>query len=100
MLPLLRVSVVGPSMEPALRNGDWLLARRTERVRPGDVAVMRHPMRPDLLIVKRVIRQEDQGWWVLGDRPEASDDSRQFGVVPRSCMIGRVICRYKPIRRA
>ncbi len=99
MLPLVRVSVIGPSMEPALRNGDWLLCRRTRRLRAGEVAVMRHPQRPDLVIVKRLVRRGAGGWWVLGDHPEASDDSRQFGEVPDSCMIGRVMFRYKPLRR-
>jgi len=33
--PLLRVTVAERSMEPALRPGDWLLVRRTRRIRAG-----------------------------------------------------------------
>ncbi|MFG2103902.1 S26 family signal peptidase [Micromonospora echinaurantiaca] len=42
---LLLVSVVGRSMEPTLRAGDRVLARRVpvERVRPGDVVVVAAP---------------------------------------------------------
>ncbi|MHB8795169.1 MAG: nickel-type superoxide dismutase maturation protease [Candidatus Nanopelagicales bacterium] len=94
MLPFTRVRVVGPSMEPALRNGDWLVVRRTGRLRTGDIAVLAHPRRPDLLVVKRVARREGEGWWVLGDNPGWSDDSRAFGPVPAASIVGRVTFRY------
>ncbi|MFB9236648.1 S26 family signal peptidase [Plantactinospora siamensis] len=44
---LVRVSVVGRSMEPTLRAGDRVLARRVPltAVRPGDVVVVRAPAR-------------------------------------------------------
>ncbi|MGC4875462.1 S26 family signal peptidase [Micromonospora sp. DT43] len=44
---LLRVAVVGRSMEPTLRSGDRVLARRVPlaRVRPGDVVVVVAPAR-------------------------------------------------------
>jgi nickel-type superoxide dismutase maturation protease len=99
VLPLTRIRIAGPSMEPTLRNGEWWLVRRTSRVRAGDVVLMVHPRRPDALIVKRINGGDMTGWWVLGDNAEASEDSRQFGVVPDSCVIGRLIVRYHPIRR-
>ena len=97
MLPLTRVRIVGPSMEPALRNGDWWLVRRKSLIGAGAVALMVHPQRPDLYIVKRLVRREGSGWWVLGDNPEFSEDSRQFGIVPGGNVIGRVWLRYFPI---
>ena len=99
MLPMTRVRIVGPSMEPALRNGEWWLVRRTLQVRAGDAALLVHPRRPDLLIVKRLVRLDDGGWWVLGDNPDNSEDSRQFGFVPEANVVGRVTLRYGPIRR-
>ena len=66
VLPLTRIRIVGPSMAPTLRNGDWWLVRRTARVRPGDVALIVHPHRPGLLLVKRIERAEDGGWWAIG----------------------------------
>jgi nickel-type superoxide dismutase maturation protease len=100
VLGVTRVRVVGPSMEPALRNGDWWLVRRTTRLRVGDAALMVHPRRPDALIVKRLARRDDDGWWVLGDNPDASEDSRRFGTVPESLVVGRLWWRYRPLRRA
>lgn len=99
MPPLIRVRIVGPSMEPALRNGEWWIAVRTTRLRAGDVALLRHPNRPDLLVVKRLAHLTDAGWWVLGDSPDSSEDSRQFGPVTESDVLARVRWRYHPLRR-
>ena len=100
MLGLTAVCIAGPSMEPALRSGDWWLVRTVGRIRPGDVVLLRHPNRPDLLVVKRVLREEPDGWWVEGDNPDMSEDSRQFGPVPVAGIVGRLVWRYHPLRRA
>ena len=93
--PLLRVKVTEPSMVPALRPGDWLLVRRTRRIRPGQVVLARHPGRPDLLIVKRAARRAGVGWWLESDNPYApAVDSRRFGAVPPALIEGRVLLRY------
>ena len=100
MAPLTRVRIVGPSMEPALLNDEWWVVRRTSDVRPGDVVLLVHPLRPDLLVVKRIARRDGDGWWVEGDNASVSDDSRQFGPVPGSSIVGRLWWRYKPLRRS
>ena len=97
--PLLRVRVVGPSMEPFMRNGEGWLVWRTSRLRPGDVVVLTHPERPHLLEVKRLDHRQGDSWWVLGDNPELSKDSREFGAIPASLILGRAILRYHPLRR-
>ncbi len=99
VLPITRIRIAGPSMEPALRNGDWWLVLRTSRHRAGDIALIIHPDRPDALIVKRLDRRQDGGWWVLGDNAGASEDSRTFGAVPSANVVGRVTLRYRPLRR-
>ncbi len=86
-------------MLPALHPGDWCLVRRGGRVRPGDIVVLERPDRPGLLVVKRVARAVSGGWWVEGDNAADSDDSRVFGAVPASAVIGRVLLRYYPLRR-
>jgi nickel-type superoxide dismutase maturation protease len=76
------VTVRGRSMVPALRHGDRLLARRarsTTRVRAGAVVLAAWPQRPELLAVKRVVRLVPGGYWVEGDNPYGSDDSRTYG---------------------
>jgi nickel-type superoxide dismutase maturation protease len=93
--PVFRVAVAEHSMEPALRPGDWLLVRRTRRIRPGQIVVARHPGRPGMLLVKRAGRRLDGGWWLQSDNPDAGAvDSRRFGPVPSPLIEGRVLVRY------
>ena len=49
-----RVLVSGHSMEPTLRDGDWLLVDVLNPVTAGDLAVAWDPRQTDRLIVKRV----------------------------------------------
>jgi nickel-type superoxide dismutase maturation protease len=86
-------------MEPTVRSGEWWVVRRTATVSPGDAVLLVHPQRPDALVVKRISHITGDGWWVLGDNPAASEDSRQFGEVPRGNIVGRLIWRYHPLRR-
>ena len=93
--PFLRVKVAERSMEPALRPGDWLLVRRTRRIRPGQIVIAKHPGRGDMLIVKRAARRAEGGWWLESDNPDVGAvDSRRFGAVPASLIQGRVLTRY------
>ena len=88
--------VTGPSMSPAVRHGDRLLARRVgagEAVAPGDVVLARFPARPELLVVKRVRRPVAGGHWVEGDNPFVTDDSRTFGP---AVVVARVVGRLWP----
>ena len=94
MGPLFAVLVQGPSMVPTLRDGDAVLVRRGGRVtRPGDVVVARFRSRPDLLVVKRVVRAEDSGWWLRSDNEYVADDSRTYGVAD---VDARVLFRWWP----
>lgn len=74
-----RVAVRGPSMSPALRDGDVLLVRFGAPVRPGDVVLVRWPSRPGQLSVKRAAHAVDERWWAVGDNPFGSTDSAQLG---------------------
>jgi nickel-type superoxide dismutase maturation protease len=100
-LLLSRTVVAGDSMLPALRPGDCLLVFRRARIVVGDVIVVRRPHVEGLLLVKRAVRREDGGWWVLSDNAaEGLDDSRAFGVLPDACVVGKVLFRYyRPRRR-
>ncbi len=95
--PFLRVLVAGPSMVPTLRSGDAVVVRRGGRVRPGDLVMGRFREAPDRLVVKRAVRPHDGGWWVEGDNPYGTDDSRRYGVAD---VEGRVVWRYWPLRRS
>lgn len=87
--------VHNPSMLPTLRPGDRLVLWYGARVRPGDVLVMRHPLQHDLLIVKRAMERREGGWWVRGDNPGVTNDSREFGVVPDDLLMARAVLRLR-----
>ncbi len=99
--PLFRVEVAEHSMLPAFRPGDWLIAWRTRRIRPGQVVLAWHPARADFLLIKRAVRRVEGdgeaggGWWLESDNPAAGAvDSNHFGPVPEEKVIGRVLARY------
>ncbi len=94
--PLSVVAVAGTSMAPTLLPGDCLLVRRGAPVRAGSLVVAERPGRPGLLMVKRAAYAVGDRWWLLGDNPAASDDSRLFGPVEPSAT---VLLRYWPVRR-
>jgi nickel-type superoxide dismutase maturation protease len=77
--PLRRARVRGPSMSPTLRDGDVVLVLPGGRPRPGAVVLVSWPARSSQLSVKRVVGRSGAGWWVLGDNPDGSTDSRTLG---------------------
>jgi phage repressor protein C with HTH and peptisase S24 domain len=100
ILPLQRVRVAGPSMVPTLRDGDSVIVRHGARIRPGDVVLARFRAGPDLLVVKRAVRQMDDGWWLVSDNKFAGGDSFTHGVAD---VLGRVVLRLshglpRPVR--
>lgn len=99
-----RAAVTGDSMLPDLHAGDWLLvdpeAFRRRSPRTGEVVVVPDPREPSRWLVKRVDALEQDGRVRLtGDNPKGSTDSRSFGPVERSTLIGRAWARYWPPQR-
>jgi nickel-type superoxide dismutase maturation protease len=93
--PLRVAQVRGPSMVPALRDGDrvlvWLRApRRTPQV--GRIVVIELPDRP--LSIKRIASVNSDGSIeITGDNPYGSTDSRELGAVAASSIRGVVLFR-------
>ena len=87
-------------MEPTLRAGDWIVVSSLSRPpRVGEIVLVRDPRDPENLMLKRVGEVSDAACTVLGDRPEGSTDSREFGPVPLANVLGRALFRYGPIGR-
>jgi signal peptidase I len=101
--PVTRYVVEGPSMEPAYRARDRVVVNRVAyRFRPprvGDVVVVRDPDDRNRFLLKRVAVAPDRvlapEWiYLLGDNAQASRDSRAFGPVRRSEVVGRAWFTY------
>jgi phage repressor protein C with HTH and peptisase S24 domain len=74
-------------MLPTLHEGQLLLIRRG-RFATGDVVLFVHE---GLEKIKRVASAEGERVLVLGDNPAESTDSRHFGQLPATSVVGKVI---------
>jgi inner membrane protease subunit 1 len=115
--------VVGPSMEPTFhRDGEIVALSRRSRlsITRGDIVVTTAPYDADRLVVKRVLALEGdqvnlqsasspfirsltvpQGHvFLVGDNPDNSMDSRQYGPIPMGLVKGVVVCRVWPLSKA
>ncbi|MGH3925170.1 MAG: S26 family signal peptidase [Pseudonocardiaceae bacterium] len=88
--------VRGPSMSPTLSDGDFVLVSRRARRCSGAVVLVRWARRPGQLSVKRVVGRHGDGWWVVGDNPDGSTDSRQLGTAE---VLAVVLARLWPAPR-
>jgi nickel-type superoxide dismutase maturation protease len=87
-------------MQPALQPGDRVLVATWLRPRPGDIVACRDPEARNTFLLKRIQSLTAEGSAeVRGDNPNVSHDSRYFGPVPKSLVVGRVIYRYLPAHR-
>lgn len=87
-----RVRVTGPSMAPTIPAGTTVLVKPTQTVRPGDIVVTKHPRSTQITIVKRVDHLTDTGDLFLRGDGTPSTDSRDFGPVPSTLLLGKVVC--------
>ncbi len=102
-----RLEVTGSSMAPALLAGDRLVVVGLPWVpqpwpEPAAVIAVRDPRLPSRILIKRVsaIDRRHGTLEVVGDHRAASTDSRTFGPVPRSSVVGRAVYRYAPAGRS
>jgi signal peptidase I len=100
------VEVRGESMSPNYNDGDWLLfrvlpAKSKANELVGKVALIqrRSSLGEDFLQVKRVTKvhndTNETEIWVEGDNKEKSTDSRSWGALDSSEVIGKLILRYQ-----
>ena len=93
-------------MSPNFNDGDWLLFRLLPAKSKADELVgkvvliqRRSNLGEDFLQVKRVIKvhndTNETEIWVEGDNKSASTDSRSWGALDSSEVIGRLLLRYR-----
>ncbi len=86
-------------MQPTLHEGDEVLvdssAYRRRAPQPGDLVLVRHPLVLDTKLVKRIEAVDGRTGELelVGDNPDASTDSRSFGALPPSLLLGRITSR-------
>lgn len=92
IFPIQRFTIHGNSMFPTLRSGQDVLvfnwAYIFSKPKKGDIVVIKVNGRE---MVKRIQMYHGRGVFVTGDNRKYSSDSRKFGLIDRSGIIGRVI---------
>jgi nickel-type superoxide dismutase maturation protease len=92
-------------MRPTLEPGDRLLVDvRRRRHRPphvGEIVVLKDPEQPARWLIKRVsgVDPSTRTVEVRGDAVDRARDSRQFGPVPISALVGVAYRCYAPAHR-
>ena len=81
-------------MNPTLEDGEVVLVDREAKIDVGDIVVAKHPIEQNSDVVKRVLRVNDRGdFFLIGDNPDNSTDSRHYGAVTREYIKGKVVAR-------
>ena len=75
-------------MLPTLKPGDTILVWRFSKPKVGDIVVAYPKGVP---IIKRVEKTKNGQLFLVGDNPQKSTDSRQFGWVDRKQILGLVL---------
>jgi nickel-type superoxide dismutase maturation protease len=90
------VLVEGNSMLPNLKNGDGVLINTDEKVAVGDIVLAKHPFKKSVNILKRISEIDENGnYFLVGDNPPESTDSRTFGALSAKHILGKAVCRLK-----
>ena len=85
-----RFVIAGNSMEPTYLHGDMILVNpQNQRVKEDDIVLLEHPKR-QMILVKRVLFEDEGTFFVQGDNKNESTDSRHFGMVSRGQIQGVV----------
>lgn len=85
MILIRRVS--GASMRPTITEGEVVVALRS-RPRVGSIVIARQGGRK---VVKRVQRIDDSTYYLVGDNSSESTDSRHYGNVSKSDILGTIM---------
>ena len=87
----MKVIIKGDSMWPKLNDGDTIdcVEYTGQVVELKSLIVFTHPFKDSVTCVKRVSRIESERFFVEGDNPDpmASEDSHNFGWLPKSLII-------------
>ena len=75
-------------MSPTLKEGQEVLTFNWGKPKAGDVVVIKHN---DKKMIKRIKKMEEDKFFVKGDNEKESTDSRHFGPVDQSQILGKVL---------
>lgn len=87
--PFKILRVAGHSMEPTIKAGSYILINQwIKKYKTGDIVACNFE---NYIILKRIVQLNDSMIQIHGDNLSDSLDSRTFGEISRSSLIGKVI---------
>ena len=94
-----RYQVAGNSMLPWLQPNEEILVapKAYQKTLPlvGDIVVLNHPHNSELILVKRVAAVNNCGnCFLVGDNLAESTDSRHWGKVKSTILLGKAVSRF------
>ncbi len=97
MIFLVRYQISGHSMEPVFTQNTSVLVTSIpyffREPKIGDVIVLKSP-RDKKPILKRIVKQVGNKYFVYGDNPKDSTDSTTFGPILKEMILGKVIFKF------
>lgn len=92
------ITVCETSMYPTYHDGEIILGTRLfckNKVKKGDIVIYHAPNNYDRLVIKRVEEIKDNLMYCLGDNPDESYDSRNYGYVPLKNLVCKPIIQKR-----
>jgi nickel-type superoxide dismutase maturation protease len=93
-LPIYKYHIIGASMFPTYKDGDSVLVNRFSYIfhspKRGDIVAVKDP-RDSKTLIKRIEKIDGNKFFVIGDNKMHSTDSREFGMIGKQNIIGKVI---------
>lgn len=89
--------VDGNSMSPSFSSGDYILVMANKAPKDGDVVILdtsrisKYKQKSEHIIKRYYADKSKTGYYVLGDNPSVSYDSRYFGEVEKEAYEGCVV---------
>ncbi|HUY53341.1 MAG TPA: S26 family signal peptidase [Candidatus Dormibacteraeota bacterium] len=79
--------IVGDSMSPYLNNRDLIVVLKTNKYKVGNVVGFKLN---DKILIKRISKIKQNLFYVLGDNPSNSLDSRKLGWINRDDIVFKI----------
>jgi|SRR4051812_36210487 nickel-type superoxide dismutase maturation protease len=90
--------IEGESMSPTLIEGDLVLVNYEAELKPGDIVLAKHPFEEGEKLLKRIWKITPDGkYFLIGDNLPKSTDSRIFGELPASDILGKAEAKIKKL---
>jgi nickel-type superoxide dismutase maturation protease len=88
-----KYKISGNSMSPTFSDGEEILVNRLSYIlkkpKVRDIVAVKDP-RDKKILIKRISRIEHGKYFVVGDNKEHSTDSRKFGMIEKTDIVGKV----------